>query len=138
VAAQVPTYGPLRLLAMHVCLPRQFAVHLVETLDCIHYTIAHFEMVAESPINRESRGCKLQTNGVSSPRGVLRKEVLTLTAATRASLHDPPINFDFAHFLRSGVGGGEWRVVSTPLSGVERHRSKKSVAQDRMYSGGTA
>ena len=64
VTAQALTYGPFRLLAMRACLPRQFAVHLLETLECIHYTIGHFEMVAESAINRESRGCKLRTIGV--------------------------------------------------------------------------
>jgi hypothetical protein len=114
---------------MRVYLPRQFAVHLVETLACIRYTTGLFEMFAESQINCEPWGCKLQSNGVSSPRGVLRKEILTLSVATRASLHDPPINFDFAHSLNSGVGNGEWWVVSTLLSGVERHRSKKSVAK---------
>ena len=96
------------MLAMRVCLPRQFGVHLMETLDCIYYAIGHFEMVAESPINRESRGCKLQTNGVSSQQGAPeQKEILTLRAATKASLHELPVNFDFAHSLRSGVGDGE-------------------------------
>jgi hypothetical protein len=112
---------------MRVYLPRQFAVHLVETLDCVHYVIGYFKMVTESPINREYRGCKLQTNGMLSQRRVLeQKEILTLRAATEAILHEPPVNFDFAHSLRSGVGNGEWRAVSTLLLGVERHRCKKS------------
>ena len=69
VAAQALTDTPFRLLAMRVCLPSQFTVHLVETLDCIRHAIGHFEMVAESPINRGSLGRKLQTKGVSSQRG---------------------------------------------------------------------
>ena len=120
---------------MYVCLPRQFAVHLVETLDCIRYAIGHFEMVAESAIYRGSRGCKLQTNGVSSQREAPeQKKMLTLRAATKASLHEPPVNFDFAHSLKSGVGDGEWRVLSKLLSGLERYRCKKSVAKCRMHS----
>jgi hypothetical protein len=39
---------------MRDCLPRQYAVHLVETINCIRYVIGHFEIVAESAINRES------------------------------------------------------------------------------------
>ena len=35
MTAEVLTYGPLRMLAMRVCLPRYFIVHLVETLDRI-------------------------------------------------------------------------------------------------------
>jgi hypothetical protein len=68
VTAQALTYGPFRLLAMRIYFPRQFIVHLVETLGRIPCAIGRFEMVAESTINRESRGCKLQTNGVSSQR----------------------------------------------------------------------
>jgi hypothetical protein len=97
---------------MHVCLPRQLPVHLVETFDCIRYPIGHFKMVAESAINRESRGCKLQTDGVSSQRGAPeQKEILTSRAATRASLHEPPVSFDFAQCFKSGVGDGGWLVV---------------------------
>ena len=82
VIAQALTYGPFRLLAVRVCLVRRFAVHLVEILDCFRYTINRFEMVAESPINRESRGCKLRTNGVSSQREVPeQKEVLTVSGS---------------------------------------------------------
>jgi hypothetical protein len=137
VAAQALTYGPFRLLAMRVCLPRQFAVHFVETLDRIRYAIGYFEMVAESQINHESRGCELQTNGVSSQRGAPeQKEILTLIAATKASLHEPPVSFNIAHSLKSGGGDGEWRVVSTLLSGVEKHRCNKSVAKSRMHSTG--
>ena len=114
---------------MRVCFPRQFAVHLLETLECIRYAIGHFETVTESVINRESRGCKLQTNGVSNQREAPeQKEILTLIAASKASLHEPPVNFNFAHSLKSSVGNGEWRVVSL-LSAVERHRCKKSVAK---------
>ena len=69
ITAEVLTYGPFRLLVMGVYLPRQFPVHLVETLDCICNAIGHFEMVAESAVNRESWGCKLQTKGVSTQRG---------------------------------------------------------------------
>jgi hypothetical protein len=72
VTAQALTDGPFRLLAMRGCLPQKFFVHLVEALDCIRYVVGHFETVAESAINREPRGCKLQTNGVSSPREVLK------------------------------------------------------------------
>ena len=53
---QALTYGPFRHLAIRVCLPRQFAVHLVETIDCVRYAVGHFEMVTESPINREFLG----------------------------------------------------------------------------------
>ena len=67
VTAPALTYCPLHLLVRRVCLPRQFTVHLLETLDCIRYAIGRFEMIAENPINCESRGCKLQTNRVSSP-----------------------------------------------------------------------
>ena len=103
MTAQALTHGPFRLLAIRVCLSRQFVVHLVETLDCIRYAIGRFEMVAKSAINRDSRGCKLQTNGVSSQREPPeQKQILTLRAATKASLHDPPVNFDFAHFVKSG------------------------------------
>ena len=137
MTAQALTYSPFHLLAMCIRLPRQFVVHLLATPDCVRYAVGHFEMVAESPVNRESRGCKLRTNGVSSPRGVLKKEILTLRAATKASLHEPPANFDFAHSLKSGVGDGEWRIVSTLLSGVERQRCKKSVAKCRTHGGGT-
>ena len=136
VTAQALTYGPFRLLAMRVCLPRQFVVHLVETLDCARYAVSHFEMVAESPINRESRGCKLQTNRVSGPRRVLKKDILALKASTKASFHEPPVNFNFVHSLKSGGGDCKWRVVSTMLSGVESHRCKKSAANCRMHRGG--
>ena len=123
---------------MRVCFPRQFAVHLLETLECIRYAIGHFETVTESAINRESRGCKLQTNGVPSQRGApQQKEILTLTAPTKASLHEPPANFDLAHSLKSGVGDGGWRIMSALLSAVERHRCEKSVAKSRMHNGGT-
>ena len=135
MTAQVLTCGPFRLLGIRVCLSRQFAIHLVETLNCVRYTIGHFEMVADSAMNRESCGCKLQTNGVSSQRGAPeQKETLTLRAAAKASLHKLPVNFDFAHSLKSGVGDGGWRVVSTLISEVERHRCNKSVAKRRMHS----
>ena len=95
-------------------------------------------MVAESAINRESRGYELQTSGVSGRRGAPEKrEILTLRAVTKASFHEPSVNFDFAHSLKSGVGYGEWRIVSALLSGVERYRCKESVAKFRMHSGGT-
>ena len=123
---------------MHVCLSRQFIVHLVETLDCIRYAIGHFEMVAESAINCESRGCKLQTNGGSMQRGAPeQKGILTLREETKASLHESLVNFDFAHSLKSGVVDVEWTVVSKLLLGMERHRCKRSVAKCRMHSEGT-
>ena len=131
------TYNPFHLLAMRVCLLCQFTVQLVETLDCVRYAVGHFEVIAENPIYCESRGCKLLTNGVSSPRGVLKKEELTLKVAPKASLHEPPVNFNFAHSLKSGTGNGEWRVMSRLLSGLERHRCKKSVVKCRMHNGGT-
>ena len=108
VTAQGRTCGPFRLLGMRVALPRQFAVHLVETLDCIRYAVGHFQTIAENAINRESRGCKLRTNGGSSQRGAPEpKETLTLSAATKASLHELVVDFDFAHSLKSGVGDCE-------------------------------
>ena len=122
---------------MRACLPRQFTVHSVKTLDRIRYAIGHFEMVAESQINHESRGCKLQTNGVSNQREAPeQKEILTLIAASKASLHEPPVNFNFAHSLKRSGRDGECRVVSTLISGVERYRSKKTVAKSRMHSRG--
>ena len=128
VTVDALTYGPFRLLP--VCFVCQFAVHLVETLDCVRYAIGHFEMVAKSAINRKPRGCKLQTNRVSSQRGAPEQRgILTLRAASKASLHEPRINFNFAHSLKSGVGHDEWRVVSTLLSWAERHLSKKSVVK---------
>ena len=112
VTAQARTCGPFRLLATRVCLPHQFAVHLLETLDGIRYAVGHFQMIAESAINRESRSCKLQTNAVSSRRGAPElKETLTLRAATKASLHEPVVNFNFTHSLKSSVGEGGWRVI---------------------------
>ena len=86
----------------------------METFDCIRYAIGHFEMVTESTIDRESRGCKLQTNAVSGP-GVLKKEILTFKEAAKASLHEPLVNFDLAHSLKIGAEDGEWRVVSALL-----------------------
>jgi hypothetical protein len=122
---------------MRACLQYQFAVHLVETLDCFRYASGHFEMIAESAINRESRGSKLQTNGMSTQRAAPeRKDILTFRAATKASLHESLVNFDFAHSLMSGVGDGERMAASTLLSGVERHRCMKSVAKYRMRNGG--
>ena len=127
VTAQALTYGPFCLLAMRVCLPRQFTIHFVETLNSIRCAIGHFEMFAKSPINHGSRGYKLQTTGVSSQREAPeQEEILTVRAASKASLHEPPLNCDFAHSIKSGVGDCEWRGVLTLLSGVERHRRKKS------------
>ena len=138
VTAQALTYNPFCLLPMRGYLPRQFTIHFVETLDPIRGAIGHFEMFAKSPINRGSRGCKLQTIGVSSQRGAPeQEEILTVRAASKASLHEPPLSPDFAHSLKSGVGDCKWRVVSTLLSGVERHRSKKSMTKCRMHSRGT-
>jgi hypothetical protein len=115
---------------MRICLRRKFPVHSMETLDRIRYTIGHFEVVAESAVYRESRSCELQTNGVSSQRGAPeQKDILTLRAETKAFLHDPPVNFDFAHCLKSGVRDAEWRVV-------ERYRCKKSVAKCQIHNGG--
>ena len=84
-------------------------------------------MIPESPINRESRRRELESNGESSLRGVPeQKEMLTLTVATKTSFHEQPVNFNFTHSLNSGVGDGEWRVVSPLPPGVERHRCAKS------------
>ena len=66
-----------------------------------------------------------------------QKGILTFREATKASLHEPPLSFDFAHSLKSGVRDFKWTVASTLLSGVERNRSKKSVAKCRMHTGGT-
>ena len=138
MTTEAPTYGPFHLLVMGVCPPRQFTAHLVEAFDCVSHEIGRFEMVAESTVNGEPWGCNLQTNKISSQREEPgQKETLTLRAASKASLHEPPVNFDLAHSLKSGVGDGEWRVASTPLSGVLRHRCKKSVWKCRMHSGGT-
>ena len=141
VIAQALTYSPFRLFtmrAMRVSLPFQFAVHLMETLYCVRYAVGHFEMIAESAINCESRGCKLQTKGCQAQGASERKEILTLRAETKASLHERPVNVDFAHALKSGVGDDESKVVSTLLLGVDRHRCKKSVTKCRMHSGGKA
>ena len=133
MTAEGLTHGPFRLLAMGACLPHQFTVHLVETLDCPCYVIGHFKMVAESAVDREYRGCKLQTNGMSRPGRVLEKEILTLFVETKASFHEPPFNFDFTHSLKSGDGA--WRLVSTLASEVERHRCQKSVGKCQMHGG---
>jgi hypothetical protein len=94
-------------------------------------------MIAESLINRKSRGRKLPTDRVSRPRGVPEgKKTLTLTEATKVSFHEPPLNFDFTHSLKSGMGD-EGRAVSPLFSGVERHRCKISGARCRMHNGGT-
>jgi hypothetical protein len=131
ITAEVLTYGPLHLLAMRICLRRKFAVHLVETLDRFRYAIGHFEVVAESAIYRESRSCKLQTNGVSSQREVPeQKEIHTLRAASKAFLHEPRVNFDFAHCFKSGMRDDEWRVVG-------RYRCKKSVTKCQIHNRGT-
>ena len=73
VTAKALTYGPFRLFVIHVCLLRQLAVHLAETVDCVCCPIGHFEMVAESAVNHESRDCKLQTNSISSVQGVFKR-----------------------------------------------------------------
>ena len=72
---------------MRVRLPHQFTVHLVETLNCIRYAIGHFEMVAESIINRESRGGKLQANEVSGQRGGTRTKEDTHIESGYRCLH---------------------------------------------------
>ena len=111
----------------------------METLGRNDYLVEHFQVVAESPINRESRRHKLESDGVLSPRAVPdEKEILTLTVATKASFHELPANFNFAHPLRSGVGDGEWRVVSSLLSGAVRHCWAKSAMKLRMYGRGTS
>ena len=58
------------------CLPRQPVVHLVETLDCVCYAVGHFEMVAESAINREFRSFQLQRS-VKPAKAPEQKELLT-------------------------------------------------------------
>ena len=139
MTANALTYDPFRLLAMSICLPQQFVVHLVETLECIRYAIGRFEMVAEGAINCKFWDGKLQTNGMLSQRAAPeQKEILTFRAATKAPLHEPPVRFIFAHSFKSGVGDGEWKDVSTLLSGVERYRCMKSVEKCRMHSGGIA
>ena len=123
MSAQALTCDPFHLFATRVYLAPQLAVHVVETLDCIRYAVAHFEMVTESPINHETC-CKLQTNRVSGQRGATeQKEIPTLRVANTACLHELPIDFDFAHSLKSGVGNDEWTVVCTLLSGMGRHGS---------------
>ena len=115
---------------MSICLPQQFTVHLVETLECIRYVIGHFEMVAESAINCKFQDGKLhwQTNGMSSQQvAPEQKEILTFRAATKAPLHELPVRFIFAHSFKISVGDGEWKVVSTLPSGVERYHFMKSV-----------
>ena len=97
---------------MHVHLSSQFSRHLVETLDRIRYAVHRFEAFTYDLVDRDPRRFELQTNRVSIPRRVReRKEVLTLTAESKASLHKSRVNFTFAHSLRSGVGVGETRVA---------------------------
>ena len=66
-------------------------------------------------------------------RSTRTKEILTSGVAAKASLHEQPVDFTFAHSLKSGVGVSESRVVSTLVSGVERHCCKKSMARYRMH-----
>ena len=99
----------------------------METLGGNHDLVEQLEVIAESPINCESRRRKLESNRVSSSRRALkRNKILTLTLATKASFHELPINLNFIHSLKSGVGNGEWGDVILLLSGVERHRCAKS------------
>ena len=93
-------------------------------------------MIAESAINRESRDRKLQSNGVSSPRGAPEQnEILTLAVTANAFSHELSANFKFTHSLKSGVGDDGWKVVLPLLSGVERHRCAKSVVKFRLHVG---
>ena len=127
------TNNPFCMLSMQLYLPSQLAVHLVETLGRSGYLPEHFKMIAECPINHESRGRKLERNGVSSQGGVPeQQEILTLRATAKASFQELSLNCIFAHTLNGGVK----RVVSSPFS-VERHHCRKSVARHRVNGGET-
>ena len=128
VTAQALTYGPFRPLAVRVCLPHQFAVHSPETLDCIRYVIGNFEIIAESTINRESRGCKLQTNGVSSPRRCSKRryshcerQARHLSTNRLSILISPTPSRAVWGMLNGGMCQHRFRGW--------RHRCKKSVAK---------
>ena len=121
------------MLGMQLYLPSQLAVHLVETLGRSGYLPEHFKMIAECPINHESRGRKLERNGVSSQGGVPeQQEILTLRASVKASFQEPALNFNFTHSLNGSVG----RIVLLPFL-AERHRWRKSVARRQMHGGET-
>jgi hypothetical protein len=106
------TRNPLGYGSAHVNLPSQFAHHFEETFDCIRYTLDCIQTFTYNPINCDSGWCELQITRVSIPRRVReQKEILTLTADRKASLHKLRVNFAFAHSLRSGSGVGELRVA---------------------------
>ena len=129
------TKNPFRLFVMYVRFIRQFAHHLLQTLNRIRYVVDHFETFAYDPINCKSRSHKLQS--VMSARHTRVRGILTLIAADTAFFHKPLANVAFAHSRTSGAGIGESRVscsvgtsscgvafeaASPPLPGAERHR----------------
>ena len=82
------TTSPFRVITLLVHLSSQFTRHLVETLDSIRYAVYRFETFTYDPVDRDPRKCELQANSVSIPRRVRKqKEILTLTAESKASLH---------------------------------------------------
>jgi len=99
----------------------------METLSRNNYLAECLEVITEGPINRESRHSKLEGNDMSNTRRVTdQKEILTPAVAAKASFHELPVNFNFTHSLKSGVGDGEQGLVSPLVSGVERHRCARS------------
>ena len=90
---------------MRVCLARRFTVHLEETLDGIAYAIGRFEMVAENPINRESRGCKLRANGVSGERGTRTKGGTHIESGNQGISPRAACQFRFCPFPQDRRGG---------------------------------
>ena len=129
------TQNPSLLVVIYVRFIRQFAQHLLQTLNRVRYVVDRFEMLAYDPINCKSRSHKLQS--VMSARYTRVRGILTLIAADTAFFHKPLANVAFAHSRTSGAGIGESRVscsvgtsscgvafeaASPPLPGAERHR----------------
>ena len=97
---------------MQVHLSPQFTRHLVETLHRIRYVVHCFETLTYDPVDHNPGKRELQASSGSIPRRVReRKTTLTLTAESKVSLHKSRVNCAFAHSLKSGVRGGELRVV---------------------------
>ncbi|KAF8136254.1 hypothetical protein EV363DRAFT_1428666 [Boletus edulis] len=85
--------APLSQLLMFImqfqCLLPQLARHFMDAFNRIHYAVDHFEMFTYDPIDFDSRYWQ-------------QKEILTPTAESKASFHEPRVSFAFAHSLKSG------------------------------------
>jgi hypothetical protein len=55
------TQNPFRLFIIYVRFIRQFAHHLLQTLNRIRYVVDRYETFAYDPVNCKSRSHKLQS-----------------------------------------------------------------------------